>query len=393
MSQRTEEIADELERIRERSGEDIAVLIAALIGAMKSAPVDSRHAMDRDQLAAMANSLAQAAAQSGDPDNAVAIASIQAEIESLSDADLQERRPRQENAVPEGPSTTTDASVTRSPERSAPSLSPPSSPQPPQARFAHPIQHLLGLVSICALSYAGYIAIESIFKPGSIASWVLTASSTLLAVSIALRWRRFVTLSTSALTLKTTTAALVLCAGCAVGYSLLMLHPTLDATQKPPLAEAPVGTDDASSTSRNEFFDGGGARRPGELDKPIALWWMGESGQLRARARPTRQAASPPTDSATAAVAAVAADSDAVAPPAPKPVSAPSAPLTRQERYQAMLDRDVVVTDATGALHHGTLTGVSSEGVTLRTEVMMFGEPILAHRLYLYDNVEAVEPD
>lgn len=58
-----------------------------------------------------------------------------------------------------------------------------------------------------------------------------------------------------------------------------------------------------------------------------------------------------------------------------------------------MLNQDVVVTDAEGIRHHGTLTGVSHEGVTLRMEVMMLGKPIIAQRLYLYANVVALEPD
>jgi len=388
MSKRTQEIVDELERIREISAEDIAVLIAALIGALKSPPIDSEHGMDRDQLAAMANSLAQVAAQSGDPDNAIAIASIQAEIESLSDEDLQHRRPRQDGALSVGQSATADST------RAQPlkPTDPPKSPQPPQKGFPHPIPHLLGLVSICALSYAGYIAIESIFAPGSIAGWVLTASSALLAVTTALRWRSFVSTTTKPHALKTTTAALVVCAGCAVAYSLLMVHPRLDRIQAPPLAseppiEATTGTDDAH---RGEFADGGGTAPSDESDQPIALWWMGDAGILRPRTRPIWQETSAPTAAPTSAAAT---ENVAVTRPAQTPLSTPIEPPTPQQRYQAMLDQDVVVTDGTGALHRGTLTGVSSEGVTLRTEVMMFGEPILAHRLYLYDNLEAIEPD
>jgi hypothetical protein len=59
----------------------------------------------------------------------------------------------------------------------------------------------------------------------------------------------------------------------------------------------------------------------------------------------------------------------------------------------SMLDEDVVLTDNKGVRHNGTLIEVSKEGVTLRTEVMMFGNPILAQRAYLFSNIRTVRPD
>jgi len=57
-------------------------------------------------------------------------------------------------------------------------------------------------------------------------------------------------------------------------------------------------------------------------------------------------------------------------------------------RYRDLLDRDVVVTDVKGGRHAGKLMGISRHGVTLQMEVSLFGEPILAQRFYLFDNIE-----
>lgn len=67
----------------------------------------------------------------------------------------------------------------------------------------------------------------------------------------------------------------------------------------------------------------------------------------------------------------------------PRPAAA-----SPQERYRSLLEQGVVVVDNTDAEHPGTLTGLNREGATLRTELLMFGQPIQAHRFFPYSEIK-----
>lgn len=389
MPTRTEEIVNELERIRASSPTDVAVLMTPLVKALELAPKTREHNTDATQLATMASSLAQMADQAGDPVTAIAIASIQAEIESLSEEDLGLRETVQTPAPPGTPET---AARNLPPDQDTVAPKPPE--PPPVDPFAHPMLQFLGLASVCALSYAGYIAVQSIFSPGSVVNWLLTGSTTLLALGIGLRWRRFV--MSQAATHKPTiaTGALVVAASCAMAYGVLALRPRLTpevmelavtetATQPQPAPDIAVKTEGSRSA---------------DAEQPIALWWMGDAESLPTRLS-TAQGRTAALDDPSAADGAPAehevAKAEMSVNATRRPVSSPLANRepTRQELYQAMLNRHVVLTDTDGVRHHGTLTGVSNDGVTLHTEVLMFGEPILAHRLYLYSSIAALDLD
>ena len=412
MSARTDEIAAELRRIQEGSPEDIAVLMAPLIKALDRVPARAGETLGAAQLATMANSLAQVAAQSGDPDTAIAIASIQAEIETLSDDELADppapapSHPQDADATPAGPSV--------SPQR-------PAEQPAPVKPFKHPLLQLAGAISIGALSYAGYLAIEAQFQPGSVASWVLTVSSTLLAVSVGLRWRRYVLCAPKLAMSRVVTAALALVAGLAAVYSTLSFRPGLrlpmtvavpKTVHVPALANA--GSADAGSTELQaaDGLPANGGQGPASSEQPIAMWWMGDAEPVLEHTRPTRVLATPSTGGGTSAPSAETRGTDPAADggagphdtrgsgarrarrqPSQPATPEPARPPTREERLMSMLDEDVVLTDNKGVRHNGTLIEVSKDGVTLRTEVMMFGNPILAQRAYLFSNIRTVRPD
>ena len=390
MSGRTETIAAELEAIRARSPQDIAVLMVPLIESLDGNKPLADDGIDaalrrRDELAAMANSLAQVAAQSGDADTAVAIASIQADIEVI---------------APEEFVTPADGPTLAPPATAASDAADDEQAEGRPGLRARPGALLLSLIAAAALSYGAYVVAAARFRSGSLLGWLLNASTTLLAFAVMLRLSQFLAprLKRRMLNMVMGSMALAACLGALLSYS----HYTDDLWQpaaqtagtRPATAPRPdrpnentSGHADTSATGKTE------GERP-----PISLWWLGETP------------ATPPTDildgDAVAQDAAAANDvggrSDGGGHTTPHaPVAGTGSrrsPPSRQaahhptavEHYQPLLDREVVLIDQKGTSHLGVLTGVSRDGVTLRTEVKMFGQPILAHRFYLHRNIRSL---
>lgn len=395
MSVRTQEIAREFKRIRSDSPEDIAVLMAPLIRALEQAPAPPPLGMDAAQLAAIAGSLAQMAAQADDAETAIAIASLQAEIETLSADELLAPEPGQ-GAVA---SPDADRSTAIGADPAAPAEVPPPSASAAVDSLAHPVPQLIGLASICALSYVGYLTIEAAVRPGSLANWLLTAGSTLLALGLALRWRRFVMPARPGFRLTAATLALALSAGGALFYGLTALY----SAREPMVVEsvAPVPQNAPAAGADDGSTDSAGPAPTSEVaERPIALWWMGDAAPLPARGPSARSLALPPSAPEGARASAPEHDAGGARPdsdlgpladadPTPRSARTP----TPQERYRSMVDRKVVVTDTAGVYHRGTLTGISKDGVTLRTEVLMFSAPIQVHRLFFFANISSVQPE
>jgi hypothetical protein len=372
-------ILGEFKEIEQRSPEDVAVLMAPLLRALEAVRDGRAPQLDHAQAMAMANSLAQTAAQAGDADAAVAIAAASAELEHLAPASF------------------------------LPMAAAPASPQPRPAinPFAHPYQQMLGIVGIGALSYAGYLLIQARFMPGSVASWLLTGSASLLALALALGWRRFVIQRQPGRALTVLAAVFAATAGAWAVQSSLTLRPRIAAASAEQALVASAKLPETAREAVSASTAAAATEQAESNDAPIAFWWLGDTPVSQATQNPSAPAptAEPEAigepDSAAPGTAlprrinaeARPSQPDGTATGAavpPTPVPPPSQPQTLMARYQGMLEQQVVVTEIKGARHEGKLTGVSKDGVTLLTEVMMFGEPILAHRFYLFDNIRSL---
>ncbi|MCG6940201.1 MAG: hypothetical protein LJE69_03000 [Thiohalocapsa sp.] len=391
-------ILGEFKQIERRSPEDVAVLMTPLLRALEAVRDGRDPQLDHAQVLAMANSLAQTAAQAGDVDAAVAIATASAELEQLAPETFAPRNGRADG--------TPAAAGAAAPETSRrPSISP----------FAHPSQQLLGIIGICGLSYAGYVAILARIPPESVAGWLLTGSSSLLALALGLGWRRFVLHRRRGPAL--TLLALVFAASATVlaVQTASSLLPQMATAQQDAAPAAPPETPADSSDDTADATATSPHQTPVPNPGPIAFWWLGDAPTPRSTSIPRHaadaatapasgQAASNPPGAkragATEHIASTAPMRPASSPPrrdAPSEQSAtrytpplPRQPQTPQERYRGLLEREVVVTDVKGMRHQGKLTGISKYGVTLLMEVQLFGQPILAQRFYLFDDIETL---
>jgi hypothetical protein len=399
-------ILGELKEIESRSPEDVAVLMAPLLRALEAVRDGAESQLDHAQAMAMANSLAQTAAQAGDMDAAVAIAAVSAELEQ----------------VP--PERFTAAPVAAAPP--PPAATAAEEPAPPGA---HPLanleQQLLGIVGICALSYAGYLEIQARFQPASVASWVLTGSSSMFALAVALTWHRFVLRGNRGPALTVVALVFAVLAGGWALHTGLTLRPQIvvahHAAQSMPAASAAqAGEPNAQQASvdlaASADAPSADARReqPPALDtERISFWWLGETPSLPATRMPEQQRdptdaqetssaghaprdtaasptppAAPAMDTATRAADNTAPQARVAGSDASVASAAPAQPQSPLARYRDLLEREVVFTDAKGIRRQGKLTGVSKHGVTVLMELDLFGEPILAQRFYLFDNIE-----
>lgn len=407
-------ILGELKQIEQRSPEDVAVLMTPLLRALEAVRDGRAPQLDHAQAMAIANSLAQTAAQAGDVDAAVAIAGVSAELEQLPAATF--------SAAP-SPAAAGPAAQVGQVGQVGGAAAQGRGPEP--GFFAHPHQQLFGILGICALSYAGYLEIQAHFQPGSVASWLLTGSSSLFALGVALFWRRFVVRSSRGPALTALSLVFALVAGGWALQSRVTLHPQLAAgswgTPPPSLsaASSPGPEADAAASAGAATADAVAPADAGAAgdEGPIAFWWLGGmpgGGATRLPTAPasdpasepqTRPADTDPSKTPTRASEAASPGSDAPSqkPPPRAPSGAPAVPAQEHNtrsarpprrpdspvaRYQDLLDRDVVVTDVKGGRHAGKLLGISKHGVTLQMEVSLFGEPILAQRFYLFDNIE-----
>jgi hypothetical protein len=403
-------ILGELKQIEQRSPEDVAVLMTPLLRALQAVRDGRAPHLEHAQAMAIANSLAQTAAQAGDVDAAVAIAGISAELEQLPAATFSAPPPAAARPAAQVGQVGGDAAQGRGPK---------------PGFFAHPHQQLFGILGICALSYAGYLEIQAHFQPGSVASWLLTGSSSLFALGVALFWRRFVVRGSRGPALTALSLVFALVAGGWALQTRMTLRPQLAAggwgapppsmsAAPSPGPEADAGASAGTATSSADAPEDADATGN---EGPIAFWWLGETPGGGATRLPPAPASDPaaepatkPADGATtgmpmraSSVAPPAAGMAAQSPPpgAPRAASAPPVqehttlsarsqrrPDSPMARYRDLLDRDVVVTDVKGGRHAGKLMGISKHGVTLQMEVSLFGEPILAQRFYLFDNIE-----
>lgn len=399
-------ILGELREIERRSPEDVAVLMTPLLRALEAVANGRDPQLDHAQAMAIANSLAQTAAQAGDVHVAVAIATVSAELEQLPPATFA--------------GTATDT-------RPAPAdTGPDASVPPPLGPFANPYQQLLGILGICALSYSGYLEIQARFQPGSVAGWLLTGSSSLFALAVALAWRRFVLRRRRGPAL---TATALIFAALAAGWTVqtgLTLRPQMAGNREPgPVpagAERTPGAAAQAAGAAEGADDEGQSRTPDQTPlpdpAPIAFWWLGGSSEptstripaeTRTMAAENAAATEPQAEAPDTAGTRTDADARADHPetatattpaaPAPRPQpaadrmqAAPPAGSAQAQtplaRYRGLLQRQVVVTDAKGMRHEGKLTGISKHGLTLLMEVELFGKPIVAQRFYLFDNIE-----
>jgi hypothetical protein len=374
-------ILGELRLIEQQSPEDVAVLMTPLLRALEAARDGRESPLDHAQIMAIANSLAQTAAQVGDVDVAVAIATMSAELEQISPEAFAPRPP------------TLPATATRR--------------EPPRP-FARPYQQLLGVVGICALSYAGYLEIQFRFFPGSVTSWLLTGSSSLFALALALGWRRYVIRNERGQGLTALALAFALVAGAWAVKTSLALGPQIAATPTAPTAALPAAGPAAQPAAPAPALSSASAPSPAPTgEAPIVFWWLGEMPERPATRIPDPAVAGAETPPEPAPARSRSrppqADSDwAPTPSAPTPspradlvadgsaAAAMSGPDTPMMVYQSLLNRDVVMTDVKGGQHLGKLTGISKYGVTLLMEVRMFDQPILASRFYLFDNIETL---
>jgi hypothetical protein len=331
MSSRTEAIAAELRQIRGATAEDIAVLMVPLIRAIEDGRASWEQGPDGTPVASMANSLAQLAAQLGDMETAVAIASLQADIEALTADERSPARAAGDHGAP------TPHSGTTKPQPDLDARSERDSSEKRSNGLAGPTLKLLALLGLGALTYAAYLAIGR--------------------------------------------------------------HPQTEATSLGmEIAPGPV--------------EAGTKGRQGES---IALWWMGAAPPDRAaddqQQSPMTPSAAPPSQSAALGTSesdpnpnngSESGDRSPKLPPSRVQASvepagsdelpASAAPSPR-EQYRRFIDQDVLLTDGNGAQHPGTLTAINADGVTLRTQVLMFGEPIIAHRLFLFDSIADIRTD
>lgn len=374
-------ILGELSRIEQQSPEDVAVLMTPLLRALEAVRDGRESPLDRAQIIAITNSLAQTAAQADDIDAAVAIATVAAELEQLP----REAFAARPAALPTLPPVAGAGRTSKHP-------------------FRHPYRQLLGILGIFALSYTGYLEIQAHFAPGSVTSWLLTGSESLLALALVLGWRRHVLRNAGGRRLTVLALVFALLAGAWAVRANLTLRPQIAAARDaPPTALSDAATASAAATAARATPERTPQARtplPAE-DQPIVFWWLGETPEqpgtripapsthanasaqpepepARAPTRPQQPDAAPPLEMPVPpADNARGADATASAP----------APATPMAVYQSLLERDVVVTDVKGGRHVGKLTGISKHGVTLQMEVRMLDQPILASRFYLFDNI------
>jgi hypothetical protein len=252
----------------------------------------------------------------------------------------------------------------------------------------------LAILTAGALSYGTHVAVAARFNAASLIGWLLSASTTLLAIGIMLRLTKFLSGRLSARRLSVTSVGLTLCALILAASSLLIHYPQLAA---PPAADTdprpgPPAVLESPATSV------GAATEP----PPISLWWLGETPVGASTAVPDGEAAVAADPAGTAGDT----ESSATTPPTPgvgnrtpthtahgEHPPEPRSDPTPLDRYRALLERGVVLIDTRGAVHGGRLTGINKDGVTLQTNVMMFGQPILAHRFFLHKNIDTLRAD
>jgi hypothetical protein len=419
-------ILGDLREIKRRSPEDVAVLMTPLLRALEAAQQGRDPQLDHAQALAITNSLAQTAAQAGDIHAAVAIATLSAELEQIPPKTFCSGAVAGSSpAAPQAGSASCGAAAETGR----------SSPERHRLRpFANPYQQILGILGVCALSYAGYLEIQARFQPASVASWLLTGSSSLFALAVALAWRRFVLRRRRGPTLTGAALAFAMLASGWAVHTGLTLRPQIVAraldlqtagtpgdagAETTVTAGGPGAAASATGTGPQRGAPGQGATQE---PAPIAFWWLGETPSSPATRIPRQAekadgAGDAPTASAgpkmapvaargtvpitgTAAAARVRPVTGSAAAPgrgadaatqgkagqaAPPHPQNPQNPVTR---YRGLLEQEVVITDAKRVRHEGKLIGVSKHGVTLLIEVQLFGEPILAQRFYLFDNIE-----
>ncbi len=354
-------ILGELSRIEQQSPEDVAVLMTPLLRALEAVRDGRESPLDRAQIIAITNSLAQTAAQADDIDAAVAIATVAAELEQLP----REAFAARPAALPTLPPVAGAGRTSKHP-------------------FRHPYRQLLGILGIFALSYAGYLEIQAHFAPGSVTSWLLTGSESLLALALVLGWRRHVLRNAGGRGLTVLALVFALLAGAWAVRANLTLRPQIAAARDaPPTALSDAATASAAATAARATPERTPQARTPGTRIPAPSTHANASAQpepepARAPTRPQQPDAAPPLEMPVPpADNARGADATASAP----------APATPMAVYQSLLERDVVVTDVKGGRHVGKLTGISKHGVTLQMEVRMLDQPILASRFYLFDNI------
>ncbi len=396
-------VLGEFKQIEQRSPEDVAVLMTPLLRALEAVRDGREPQLDHPQVMAIANSLAQTAAQAGDVDAAVAIATASAELEQLSP----------EAFAPRGDGAGTGAAAAAQSAPSATAAAP--AERPLRRTFANPYHQLLGIIGVCGLSYAGYLEIQARIQPGSVAGWLLTGSSSLFALAVALAWRRFVVRRDRGPVLAVLALVFAISAAGWAVQTALNLRPQIATALHGAAPAASVAAAAAPNTAPEGSETNADATAAGRMETPttapIAFWMLGPT--------PTAGTTRMPGQTADAVVARASTGTDATrpqteiagartaedgGPAAALPLGRPSGPLpqvaarvanppprqpeTPVERYRDLLEHEVVVVDSKGLRHEGKLTGVSNHGVTLLMEVELFGQPILAQRFYLFDSIE-----
>ncbi len=405
MSVSVAQILAELRTIARHSTRDVAVLMEPLLRAFEDLEAGRNPPWDQRQAMSTAASLAQAAAQAGDMDAAVGIAALAAEIEQLTPEDF--------IAAPMVPA-----------EPESPVAAGPATPPRP---FDRPYQQALGILAVCALSYAGYLEINARVLPGTLTSWLLTGSSILLALGLGLSWRRFVLRRAPGPRWTTAALVLVLATGAWAVSARLELSPQRAAMHTPQTQTVEAsGAPDTSAPTQHVESTADGVESTQAPAPAISFWWLGETpppptsmiqepgAEVQAanlprefehtrveqsqpgRAEVERTQDTPPVASASAPAPAPAQDIAPLSvglppPPSLESVAAPTpGPASPMTLYGGLLEHPVVMIDNKGKRREGKLTGLSKHGITLLTEVRMFGETIPAERFYDFGNIRSL---
>lgn len=388
MTAQSDAILTALQQIRAQSAAEVAPQLEPMIKAVAAWSAARAATPPPAGLATTAGRLAEVAADAGDARTAVTLAGLRADLESLA-------------AAPAGP-----VAALRPPADEAESAKPLPVDGASLVR-RYPIPLLLGLIAASALSYGVHVAAQVRIPLGSLTGWLLSASTTLLAVALSLRVGALLARRLPPRPLMQISAATAVLAVILAGTSYIVHQPVaLTAISPQSLAGNALST--APKTPR---AGGAAPGTPGEADAAgvIALWWLGSASVTgRELASPvpltgtnpeSNQKTGPEPDPAIHG--SQGESSSATAPVATPGAATPPDAVTAMpanhlaglgERYTELLDQPVRLIDTRGEAHDGTLAGVSKEGVTLLTQVMMFSEPIQAHRQFPYGNIRTVRP-
>lgn len=377
MSEAITALVADLEAMRKDAPAALTPLLERLIAGVAQIGQPGVGADRREWLAKLASQMAQLAEQAGDPASAVTFASIQSELQSLPDGLFIDDAPPPEPQ----PASTARGAVAAARRAPVPIDADRDAGPSPPTPTPIPSSRLLPVLSAAAAGLLGvgiYLLTGATLGTGDALTWAAAAAGCLLGL-LPLVWSRRASRPASTAAAEHVASALIGLGIVVAAAGLWRGLPSLGSpTDAQPATGAEAATHRAGILPFWSIGAGSGATPDSGNDSAVATDPEPPEPDIAAHPSPPRQDQSQ---------AAAGADR-------PRPRSSP--PLShREEPQQAfghLLNRKVILIDINGGSHPGTLIGLDKDGATLSTEIMLRGRPIMASRLYLYEQIATVYP-